>query len=105
MGFYHLRKILLTNIENNFGRRTRFFKNCFQIVHKAGDFLGNNIADAVTKADNDKIVKPVEKIIIPPEKREETLNKLSIIKMEQYKISKLINDSTASKFVTKNASK
>ena len=29
----------------------------------------------------------------------------NIIKMEQYKISKLLNDSTVSKFVTKNGSK
>ena len=53
-----------------------------KVVHKAGEFLRNNIADAVTNANDDKIVKPIEKIIIPPEKREETLNKLNTIKME-----------------------
>ena len=43
-----------------------------KLGHKAAEatseFLGNKIAD--------KIVKPVEKIIIPPEKREEILNEL-----------------------------
>ena len=36
------------------------------------------IEDTVTKSNNDKIVKqePVEDIIIPPEKRDEILNKL-----------------------------
>ena len=39
-------------------------------VHKAGEFIGNIIADAVTKSNNNKIVKeePAEEIIIPPEK-------------------------------------
>ena len=47
-------------------------------THKTGEFLGNKIADAVTKSNNDKIVKqePVEEIIIPPEERDEILNKL-----------------------------
>ena len=38
--------------------------------------MGNKIADAVTKSNNDKIVKqkPVEEIIIPLEKRDEILN-------------------------------
>ena len=51
-------------------------------------------------SDNDKIEKqgPSEEIIIPVEKREIILN---IIKMEHYKISKLLSDSTVSKFVTK----
>ena len=42
-----------------------------KVVHKAGEFLGNKIADAETKSNDDKIVKqkPVEKIIIPPEKK------------------------------------
>ena len=47
-------------------------------------------------SDNDKIEKqgPSEEIIIPVEKREIILN---IIKMEHYKISKLLSDSTVSK--------
>ena len=65
------------------GYRTRFFKNCFQkVAHKASEFLGNKIADAVTKWNDNKIVKPDEKprnhekIIIPLEKREEISKEL-----------------------------
>ena len=53
-----------------------------KVVHKTGEVLENKIADAVTKSNNDNIVKPdensgnVEEIIIPPEKRDEILNKL-----------------------------
>ena len=38
--------------------------------HKISEFLGNKIADVVTKSNDDKIVKPetVEEIIILPEK-------------------------------------
>ena len=61
----------------------RTFKNRFQkVVHKAGEFLGNKIAYAVTKSNDDKIEKPdenprnVEEIIIPLEKRDKILNKL-----------------------------
>ena len=48
-----------------------------KVVHKA-EFIGNKIADAVTKSINDDIEKqkPVEEIIIIPEKRDEILNKL-----------------------------
>ena len=40
-----------------------------KVIHKAGEFLGNKIADAVTKSSDNKIVKqePVEEIILPPE--------------------------------------
>ena len=49
-----------------------------KIVHKSGEFIGNKIADAVTKSNDEKLMKqePVEKIIIPQEKRDEILNKL-----------------------------
>ena len=49
-----------------------------KVVHKAGEFLGNKVADAVTKSSNDNFEKqePVEEIIIPPEKTEEILSKL-----------------------------
>ena len=48
------------------------------VVHKAVDSLGNKIAHAVTKLNNDKILiqEPVAEIIIPTEKRDEILNKL-----------------------------
>ena len=47
-------------------------------IHKGGEFLGNKIADAVTKSNNVNAEKrkPVEEIIIPPEKREKILTKL-----------------------------
>ena len=80
-----------------------------KVVHKADEFLGNKHVDTVTKLDDDKIVKldedlrNVEEIIIPPEKKWWSVKHLqtSIIKMEHYKISKLLNDSVVSKFVTK----
>ena len=49
-----------------------------KVIHKAGEYLGNKIADAATKSNDDNIEKkePVKEIIIPPEKTEEILNKL-----------------------------
>ena len=49
-----------------------------KVVHKAGEFLGNKIADAVTKSTDDKIKKqdPAEEIIIPLQKRDKLFNKL-----------------------------
>ena len=49
-----------------------------KVVHKTDKFLGNKIADVVTKPNDDKIVKqePVKEIIIQPENRDEILNKL-----------------------------
>ena len=49
-----------------------------KVVHKTGEFLGYKIADAINNSNDYKRVKqePVEEIIIPPEKREEILNKL-----------------------------
>ena len=46
-----------------------------KVVHKAGEYLGNKSADAVTKSSDDKVVnhdenqKNVEEIIIPLEKK------------------------------------
>ena len=41
-----------------------------KLVHKAGEYLGNKIADAITESIDDNIEKhePAEEIIIPPEK-------------------------------------
>ena len=76
-----------------------------KVVHKAGEFVGNKMADAVTKSNNDKIKKqkPIGEIIIPPEKRDKILDKFRkvIYEMEHYKISKLLDDSTVSGFLTK----
>ena len=72
-----------------------------KVVHKAVEFLGHKIADTVTKSNDDdiEIQEPVEEIIIPPEKKKQI--EKSIIKMEHYKISKLLNDSTVLRFVVK----
>ena len=42
-----------------------------KVVHKAGEFLGNKTADAVTKSNDGKIEKQetVEEVIIPLEKK------------------------------------
>ena len=48
-----------------------------KVVHKAGEFVGNKMADAVTKSNKYKIKKqkPIGEIIIPPEKRDKILDK------------------------------
>ena len=73
--FYHLLDIFLANIEKRlFDTGINAFKN---VVHKTDE-----IADAVANYLDDKIVKldensrNVEKIIFPPEQREELLNQL-----------------------------
>ena len=74
MDFSHLLENIKTRVDS---LKTASKK----VVHKAGEFLGNKTADAVTKLNYDKIVKLdknsrwVEEIIIPLEKREEILNK------------------------------
>ena len=53
-----------------------------KVAHIAGEFIGNKIADTVTKSNDNKIVtteenpRNVEEVIIPIKKREEILNKL-----------------------------
>ena len=63
-----------------------------KVVHKAGEVLGNKVADAVTKSNDDKIVKqePVKEIIIPLEKRDEILSKLKKV-LEKWKTIKFLN--------------
>ena len=40
-----------------------------KVVHKAGEFIGNKIADTVTKSnDNFEKQEPIEEVIIPPKK-------------------------------------
>ena len=68
MGFYHLQ-----------GNRKSIYWIKDQILpNKAGELVGNKIAEAVAKSNDDKIVKqdPIEETNIPPEKRKEILNKL-----------------------------
>ena len=69
-----------------------------KVVHKAAKHLGNKIAGAVTKSSGDHIVKQK-----PTRKRRWNIKQIekSIIKTEFYEISKLLNHSTLSKFVTK----
>ena len=57
-----------------------------------------------TKPVTNNSSRNVEEITIPPEKREEILNKIktSIKKIEHYKISKLLRNSSESKLVTRN---
>ena len=45
-----------------------------KVVRKAVEFIGNKNAVAVTKSNDEKVVKSAEEIIIPPEV--EILNKL-----------------------------
>ena len=102
------------NIYKKFiGYRTRCFKNWFEkIVHKVaetiGEFIGNNIADAVAKSNDVKIVntKPADEVTIPPEKKGKNIEQIETIipKMEYCEISKLLKDSLVSKFVTKKRS-
>ena len=49
-----------------------------KVVHKAGEFLGNEMADAVTKSNYTSIEKQelVKEIIIPPEKKTGNIEKL-----------------------------
>ena len=77
-------------------------------VHKTAEFIENKISNAVTKSNSDNIDKrePIEELIFRPEKKGNIKQiAKSIAKMEHYKISKLLNHSTVSKFVTKNGSK
>ena len=62
-------------------------------VQKVSEFIGNKIADAVTKSNNDKIVKQerVEEIIIPSEKENEMLNKLRQVSLYKWKIIKYLS--------------
>ena len=72
MDFYHLQENIKKQILNNALDASK------KVVDKAGEFIGNKIADPVNESIDDNIEKqkPVEEIIIPPEKREETLKKL-----------------------------
>ena len=97
MDFYHLQKKYKKKLlDSSLDALNTASK---KVVHKASEFLGNKIAVSVTELNRDKIAKtePVEEIIIPPEERDEILNKILL--------SKLLNDSTVSNFVTKSGSK
>ena len=90
MDFCHLREIYQKGITKHLlDTGLHSLKTASKtLIHKAaeatGEFIGNKAADAVAELNDDKIVKTkhlidensrsVEKIIIPPEKREEILN-------------------------------
>ena len=68
MGFYHSHKNIKKNLsDTGLDVVKTASKN---IVLKTGEFLGHKIADAVTKSNDDEIVKQgsVKEIIITPEK-------------------------------------
>ena len=64
-----------------------------KVVQKTGDLIGNKITDAVTKSNDDKIVKqePVEEIIIPTEERDEILNKLRQVLFKKWNAMKYLS--------------
>ena len=73
-------------------------------VHKAtegtGEFTGNKIADKIVKPNRNP--RNFKEINISPGKREKIFDELRQVlwKMEQYKISKFINNSSVLKFVS-----
>ena len=73
MDFYHLQE----NIKKNNSTHDQILKKLLpKYFLEAGEFLGNKIADAVTKLNDNKIIKKesVEEVIIPLEKRDKILN-------------------------------
>ena len=74
--FYHLQKNIKKLLDTGLDAVKTASK---KVAHKAIEFLGNKIADAVTKSSNDKPDKNprnIVEIIIRLEKRDEILNKL-----------------------------
>ena len=74
----HIKKIVNTGLDS---LKTASKK----VVDKTGEILGNKIADAVTGSNDNKMEKqePVEEIVIPPEERDEMLNKLSQVLLQK----------------------
>ena len=68
----------LSNFVNLLGLCSAGFKFLIKVFHKAGEFIGNKNENPVTNPNDDNVEKqePIEEIIIPPEKRENILNKL-----------------------------
>ena len=76
-----------------------------KVVHKTRQFLGERITDKIVKPKHviDENTKKSWRNNYSTRKKRRNIKwiKTSIIKMEHYKISKLLNDSTVSKFVKK----
>ena len=75
-------------------------------VEATSEFLGNKIADIIVKPKHIIDTNPinVEEKLFCQKKRRNKRIKTSTIKMEHYKISKLLNDSTVLKPETRNGS-
>ena len=77
-----------------------------KVVHKTRQFLGERITDKIVKPKHviDENTKKSWRNNYSTRKKRRNIKwiKTSIIKMEHYKISKLLNDSTVSKLVKKN---
>ena len=60
-----------------------------RVVHKAGEFMKNKIADAISTSNDDNIEKqePIDEIIIPLEKKRKNIKQIerSIIKWDTIK--------------------
>ena len=74
-GFYHLQENIKKSLDKGLDAVNTASK---KVVHKAGEFIGNKIANIGTMSNDDNIEKqePVEEAIIQSEKRDEILNKL-----------------------------
>ena len=76
-----------------------------KVIHRAtegtGGFIGNKITGGIVKTKHVIDENPRNHYSIRKEWRNIKQIKTSIIKLEPYKISKLLSDSTVSKFVTK----
>ena len=77
-----------------------------KVARKLSGFLLNKIAGTVTNSYDNKIMKtkPVEETVIPPEKKRRNIKRIkkSIPKMEHYKISNLLINSSVSKWIEVN---
>ena len=87
MDFYHLRdekQLFVTGLD------------AVKVVHKAGLFLWNKIADAISKTNDANIWETKtcfrKKYSTGKKRKNITQIKKSIIKMENYKISELLNN-------------
>ena len=84
-------KILATATKTGLDAAKTAFK---KVYHKTAEATGELVGNKIAVPDENS--RNVEEIVFWPEKRQELLNKY--YKMKHHKISKLLNDSTASKF-------
>ena len=82
-------------------------KTAFEkVFHKTGEFIGNKIPHKIVKSKHviDGNPRNVEEYNYSTRKKRRNIKRIRtiIVKMERCKIFKLLNDSTVSKFTTKN---